>query len=391
MEGVGLNILLYTWFPSYTDDDLERKLKECGHRCLHIKDVGAAAEDRYENEPFCRKFKKLLSEGSFDCVFTTNFFPLIARVCHEEDVLYISWSYDSPPNLESLRDMDHSTNRIFFFSMDDVKNYRNEGLDNIYHMPLAVDTDKWDRIKAPAEKMQISLVGRLCRSTLPVLLTKMSKEQQQFFKTLSDIQLKTPDKYLLSEFITDGVAGEICSTDAAQLGVELRPNRKQLIYSVASYVTHIDRLLLLKKLSEKYDTHLFTSEDINEYASMLPDVKLHGQVSYEKQMPEVFKGSLINLCPIFRGNISGIPLRIMDVMGCRAFVMSSYCPELAEEFKEGREAVMYKDAAEALEKAAYYLSHEDERTAIAAAGYELVKKSYSYEGQLEKIFRVVFK
>ena len=108
-------------------------------------------------------------------------------------------------------------------------------------------------------------------------------------------------------------------------------------------------------------------------------------------MPEVFKGSLINLCPIFRGNISGIPLRIMDVMGCRAFVMSSYCPELAEEFKEGREAVMYKDAAEALEKAAYYLSHEDERTAIAAAGYELVKKRYSYEGQLEKIFRVVFK
>lgn len=380
-----MNILLYTWLGSYTDDDIERHIRGMGINCRHIEDTQVCNGDRYHNDEFCGSFEKILEDADYDCVFTTNFLPLIARVCYKKDIPYIAWSYDSPPNLASLEEMDHPTNHIFFFSKDDVEDYRSQGLDTVWHMPLAVDTDKWDAIKTAGRDIDVSLVGRLYSSTLPVLMSRMSAEQQQFFKTLTDLQLKTYDRNILKEFITDGIAQEICRTYEADEDATLRPTRKQLLYSASTYVSHLDRLLLLRVLSKKFDTHLYSTDTEADYKGMLPDVKFHGPVSYEKGMPEVFKSSKVNLCPIFRENVSGIPLRILDVCGCGSFVLSSFCPEVAEYFREGKEAVMYRSAEEAFEKVEYYLKHDDERESIARGGYERVKADFSYDDRIRRM------
>ena len=67
-----MNLLLYTWFNSYTDDDIERNLRKAGINVRRVIDVEAASGDRYDNDAFSGKFEKLLGEGSFDCVMTTN-------------------------------------------------------------------------------------------------------------------------------------------------------------------------------------------------------------------------------------------------------------------------------------------------------------------------------
>ena len=382
-----MNLLLYTWFNSYTDDDIDRNLRNAGVNVKRVIDVTAASGDRYDNDAFSEKFEKLLGEGSFDCVMTTNVFPLIARGCHKAGIPYIAWSYDSPPNLSSLEDLDYPTNFIFFFSKDDVQSYRDQGLTNVYHMPLAVDTSKWDAIKPASEQMQVSLVGSLYHSTLPMLMSFMSDEQKEFFKKLSDIQFNTRDRYLLPEFITDGIADEICRTFAAGGKTDLRPSRKQLIYSAASYVTHIDRLLLLKLLSDKTEVDLYTADNEKEVRELLPSVKYHAPVSYAEGMPAVFKASKVNLCPVFRGNVSGIPLRILDVCGCGSLVMSSFCHELAESLEEDKEIVMYRSVGEALEKTLFYITHDDLRAKIAQSGYVKVKERFTYSDRLEKMFK----
>jgi spore maturation protein CgeB len=104
-------------------------------------------------------------------------------------------------------------------------------------------------------------------------------------------------------------------------------------------------------------------------------------------MPVVFKSSAINLCPIFRGNVSGIPLRILDVMGCASFVLAPFRPEMDEYFKNGVEIVTYHSAGEAIEKADYYIKHPGERKKVALAGYERVKNSFSYKKQIGEILR----
>ena len=216
----------------------------------------------------------------------------------------------------------------------------------------------------------------------------MSDEQRLFFETLSDLQLKSYDKYLLKDFITPGVASEVCRTLADNGKDNIQPTARQLIYATATYVTHLDRLLLLKVLSEKYDTHLYTDEAAGGITEVLKSVRIHGQVDYDTEMPLVFKYSRINLCPTFRGNVSGIPLRILDVMGCSSFVLAPHRPEIDDFFIDGREMITYHSAEEALEKADYYLRNENERVKIAKAGYEKVKKQFSYKTQLAKILKI---
>ena len=389
-----MRILLYTWFGSYTDDDIEKNLIRMGYDCKRIKNENLQLSDRYKNDVFCDNFAREIKNGTYDCVFTTNFHPLIAKVCHEKDVPYVAWSYDSPPNLPNTRYMDFPTNHIYFFSRDDVEDFRAQGINTVHYMPLAVDTDKWDRIKvseihAKKYKADISLVGSLYSSTLPALMNMMSEEQRFFFDKLSDMQLASYERYFLKEFISDGIAHEVCMTIAKNNPDGVQPTAKQLIYSVASYVTNLDRLFLLRVLSRKYDTHLYTGKITEDEKKMLEHVKVHGTVDYSTEMPLVFKCSGINLCPTFRGNTSGIPLRVLDVMGCRSFVLTPYRADLEEYFVEGKEVVTYRSPEEALDKSDYYLAHESERERIATAGYDKVKKMFSYNNCLQRLLMAV--
>jgi spore maturation protein CgeB len=54
----------------------------------------------------------------------------------------------------------------------------------------------------------------------------------------------------------------------------------------------------------------------------------------------------------------------------------------AQIFKPGVEAVYYSSIADAIEKAEYYLAHDEERIAIARAGWERVWRDYVWEDQL---------
>ena len=148
-----MKVLLYTWFGSYTDDDIERNLRGMGHECLRVRNEKLQYSDNYEEDSFCEGFDGMLKKAGCDCVLTTNFHPLISKVCYENGIPYIAWSYDSPPNLPDTRYMDYPTNHLYFFSRDDVEELRSQGLDTVYYMPLAVDTDKWDAVRL-SEKTQ---------------------------------------------------------------------------------------------------------------------------------------------------------------------------------------------------------------------------------------------
>ncbi len=60
-----------------------------------------------------------------------------------------------------------------------------------------------------------------------------------------------------------------------------------------------------------------------------------------------------------------------------------------ENFRPGVDCVIYESIEDAVAKAEYYLEHEEERQEIAHNGHEAVKR-FSYENQLDKMFRIVF-
>lgn len=131
---------------------------------------------------------------------------------------------------------------------------------------------------------------------------------------------------------------------------------------------------------------LYTGSDTKKFPAL--DACNNGTVDYHSQMPLVFAASRINLNISLRSIHSGIPLRVLDIMACGGFVLSNWQPELAEYFTEGEELALFESKDECMEKIAYYLTHEDKRREIAAAGKQKVQEMFSYEKGLERLFGV---
>ena len=381
-----MKILLGSLFGSYIDDDIYFFLKSMGYDCMRMSYL-SNDQDRYNDDDLVNSIEKDLKEGNYDCLYTTNFWPLAALAAHNAGIPYISWSYDSPPNLSSEKYMDFDTNYIYFFSKDDVENYRNKGLNTVFHMPLAVNTNRWDEVTDYNKyRCDVAFIGSLYRSTLPTLKTRMNEYQKAYVDAVIDNQRKIYKAYVVDQLITDKLTDEICQTYREIDPGSIQPSRKQLIYSVASHVSYLDRMTIIKLLGDRYNTHFYTDDINKDERRILSSAKIHGKVDYLTQMPKVFKGAKINLAPTFRGNCSGIPLRVLDIMGCNSFALCSYQPEIEENFKDGRDVVMYTSIEECIDKTDYYIKHDSERIKISENAYNIVKKEFNYTNALKKMF-----
>lgn len=82
--------------------------------------------------------------------------------------------------------------------------------------------------------------------------------------------------------------------------------------------------------------------------------------------------------------------RHFEVNGCGTFQMSYYVEDLEHCYEIGREIVVYNDVDDLIEKIRYYLKYEDERDAIAAAGYRRAISEHTYAARFKEIVNRVF-
>jgi spore maturation protein CgeB len=79
--------------------------------------------------------------------------------------------------------------------------------------------------------------------------------------------------------------------------------------------------------------------------------------------------------------------RNFEVPGCGGFLLTERVPHLERYFEPGREVALYDGADELVERVGYWLAHEDERAAVAEAGYRRVLAEHTYDHRFEEIFR----
>ncbi len=383
-----MNGLMLEVVGSYIDDDVNMVLQTRGDHVKRVNLSSHRSEDMYQDERFYDAVLQELKDGRFDYVYSANFFPLIARACHHEGIPYLAWHYDTPPHLPTMEDMDYPTNHICFFNRKDCEYYAGKGLDTVYYLPLAVNTDRLEKYMRSSAEYQtdISLVGQLYRSTLPGLKSRMSEYDAGWVDGVLAAQQPIYGEFFADEMISDERLNSINQGYKDQ-GIQMTVNRRQLAYSMATYMTYRDRMSLLGLLSTRHDTTLHSVKVEPEDRKLLSHVKIKGPVDYMTQMPMVFFNSRINLCPILRNNTCGVALRALDVMGCGGFLFANFHAGLNESFENGKELVMYSSVAEAADLADYYLEHEEERAKIAACGRERMKKDYRYEQRVDEMMR----
>ena len=150
-------------------------------------------------------------------------------------------------------------------------------------------------------------------------------------------------------------------------------------------VTMNERKNLLTLLGQHYSVDLYSGSE--PPAEM--KVNYLGTVDYYSEMPKIFASSKININITLRSIHTGIPLRVIDILGAGGFCLTNYQTELPGYFENGRELVWFESPEDLLDKAEYYLSHEDEREHIARNGREAAEKIFSYDRLLPKILETL--
>ncbi len=379
-----MKILLYD-MGAYTQNDLIYFLKKMGITC---KNIYYSFPDIYEDEFFCRRFDRYLAAERYDCVMSINYFPLVAGLCYKHDIKYLSWSYDSPLSYKKLRTFHYPTNYIFLFDRLEYESVRNQGYDTVYHMPLGINIDRLAAVSlSHTEKQQygcdISMVGQIYRSDLPVITAPLPDYDKGYIDSIVQAQLVLYGYYLVNDRITEELLDKIRNAHMAA-GQELEINRPELSIAIATQITRLERLNLLRRLCSRHQTVLYS----RQVPELPPQLSYRGTASYFDVMPKVFKASRININATLKCICSGIPLRALDILGSGGLLFSNYQAELTEYFEPGNDVVIYESMEDAIEKAGYYLEHEEERQRIAANGLSKTAEIFPFQKQLGKIFQI---
>ena len=119
--------------------DIEETLDIEGHDVVRVSyPISSYVADKGFNDYIVR----ILDKDNFDCIFTMNYIPALAKISFLRKIKYIAWISDSP-NYTTYSEMIHSPyNYIFHFDKKEVENLRSTGAKNIFHMPLAVNTKR---------------------------------------------------------------------------------------------------------------------------------------------------------------------------------------------------------------------------------------------------------
>lgn len=347
-------------------------------------------EDKYDDPTFWNLVMKNVSFSQYDALVSVNYHPILARLCHETGLKYIAWCYDCPLNVVSMEDtLAYETNYVFLFDHRQYLGYYHKGFQTVYHMPLGVNSRRVSSLSYSSEyarkySCEVSFVGNLYPSRLQEILAPMNPYTQGYLHALMDAQSKIYGYYLLDELLTDDLLEQINKEYKAKVPTTsfILP-KEALNFAMASEITRKDRIILLNLLGKRHHTKFYS------YASseLIQHAIYGGSLNYVDEMPYVFHYSGINLNPSLRIIQSGIPLRAFDVMGAGGFLLSNWQEELAESYTDGVDLALYDSIPDAVEKAAFYLAHQEIRERITRSGMEKTLSEHDLKDVLTKIFQ----
>lgn len=375
-----MKILFIEW-ASFGNADMKDAFTEEGHEvvCFPFSNKDARRDEEIEKALASR-----LHETVPDAVFSFNYFPLISNVCKREGLPYISWIYDSPYVMLYSYTAINPCNAIHVFDRALCREFNAAGIKTVHYLPMAANTNRLDALGSPASAYDISFVGSLYTESHNFFdrMENLSPYAKGYLEGLMQAQMNVQGCNFIQESLSP-IMEELYRAlpmDPNPDGVETRE------YLYAQYVinrklTGLERLRLLTGITQKYTLDLFTLDP----AFSLPNLRNHGTADYYSEMPLVFKKSRINLNISLRSIKSGIPLRAFDIMGSGGFLLSNYQEDFLENFTPGVDFDCYESEEDLLQKIDYYLTHEEERIAIAKNGHDKVAAAHTYRHRVQEM------
>lgn len=391
-----MNILIYR-YNSICEPDLIDAFQSAGFNVveetyeMQIKKVAPATRIQLvENH---------LKADSLLFIFSINFFPDIAEICHIYGTPYLCWTVDSPvPELFS-KAISYETSHIFVFDYEQYLRFNQYNPEGILYLPLGINRKRFDQVistisAADRQKFthDISFVGSLYSEKNSMRkVHDLSDYTSGFVNALVNASLKIYGADIIEPALAPSVIDEIKSKAESffQIAAPIAPSDSYVAAHqyIGTQVTEQDRIRTLNTLASHFNVDLYTLSD----TSSLSGVTIHGGANSLIEMPKILHLSRINLNMTSKPIISGLPLRIFDIMGCGGFVMSNYQYEIPEHFEIGVDLETYSSIDELIDKCSYYLTHDEERQKIAANGYRKVCENHTYYHRIAQMIQSIMK
>lgn len=381
-----MKILLYEW-ESYLQYDVKWICREEG---IKLQTFSWKFTDKNLDDEFAAWFRGSVDLKQYDALLSINYWPMLSRMAQEYGVRYLAWCYDSPLNIIRPEEtLGNQVNQVFFFDQIQAMKYMNAGFDTVHYLPLGVNSSRLKNLRTTKNDLQqyeadVAFVGSLYESRMQELRAIMDQHTRGYLDAVMVVQQNLYGCYLMDELVTDEVVTGINSyVEVQSPGTSFCLLKEALTFAMASEVTRRERLILLSLLGRRFDTRLYSFQN----SSILQGVKCFPPIDYVTEMPRIFACTRINLNSTLRCIQSGIPLRALDVMGAGGFLLSNYQQELAEQFRDGQELVLYESVEDAVAKADFYLKHEKLRHEIAVNGRIKVLDEYTLQKRFQEILK----
>lgn len=337
--------------------------------------------------------KKIIS-NNYEFVFSTNYIASVSMACNACRIKYVSWTYDSPCAALYSTTVSYPYNYVFIFDKAVYHELKEKGVDTVYYLPMAAPVDKFDNIIPTTEDMnkfntEIAFVGSTYsedrQTEFYALLDELSDYSTGYLDGVIQAQKQIYGKLILDQLLVP-LLPEFNKRIELSVNHIIQPLEWFIArVMVARKITAIERSEILQLLGDKHQVHLhtyFPTPDLKNVINKGNADSLHEAIL-------VFKCAKINLNITLRSIETGIPLRVMEIMGSGGFVISNYQEDIYEHFVPDEDIVIYTDYNDLMRKVDYYLEHEEERKQIAKSGYEKVKKYHTYKHRIDQILETI--
>ena len=339
--------------------------------------------------------ERILKSEQLLFVFSINFYPVIAEICHIYGVRYLCQTVDAPVPELFAKSICYNTNHLFLFDHAQYQRFVSYNPEGIHYLPLASGTERFGKVIGSitsADRLKYSkdivFIGSLYHEKNPLRnLKHLSAHTKGYIDALTTASLKVYGCNLVEEALSEEVISEIKQKAAdfytLKDSVE-NPDRYVAAHSyIGMQIAETERIQTLNILAQYFPVDLYTKSD----ASALRNVTIHDSAASLTEMPKIFHLSKINLNMTIKPIQTGLPLRVFDILGCGGFLITNFQEELTEYFEIGTDLEAYASMEELVEKCAYYLEHDDIRKQVAANGHEKVCANHTYIHRLRDMIK----
>lgn len=337
------------------------------------------------------------SSTPYTFVFSINFFPWLSDVCSIFKIPYLSLIVDSPVLELYSNSLKNQCNRVFLFDRALYDEFAPKNPECIFHIPLSTNCRRSEKVIQQASERtrkkyscRISLIGSTYEEKCEFNKAVLPPYEKGYAAGIIEAQLKVYGCNFIEAALSDSFVETFMKSvpDVYQFPQAYEGNNKALVAQqyLSVKVAEQERIRALRMLSEAFPVDFYTRSD----TSSIPRIHNKGFAKSLTEMPLIFHESKINLNITAKSIRSGLSLRIFDVLGCGGFLITNYQAELPELFEIGTDLVAYESMEHLKELCAYYLTHEEERKAIAQNGYEKVKKFHTYDIRLVQMLDMAF-